>query len=360
MSRDDFDWTSYATQWKNGQKSSGKKQKPIFTTKPKGRFSGSCLLFLGLLLCCLIGVTGAILGVLTLFSSIYLDKPVLILLGILFAIGAYFLLRGRRIQNRIKRFDLYRKNLLGKEYCELSLLGKATGKSVRYLRRDLQKMISLGMFPQAHLDESENCLILTDSSYEQYRMMMRAKEQQKKDEQEEARKREAEEQRKQEEENQRFADVDQEKREEIVKMIREGEAYLERFDQIGKRLVGQEMNRKLSRLSLVTGRIFDFITEHPKKTSDIRKFLSYYLPTTEKLLNTYEELDREPVQGENITKAKKEIMDTLDTINYAFENLLDSLYEDTAMDVSTDIAVLETMLAQEGLVEKEDAGWKTF
>lgn len=145
-------------------------------------------------------------------------------------------------------------------------------------------------------------------------------------------------------------------RAEIKKIIRDGEFYLNRFETINERLAGEVISRKLSRLSMVTGRIFEFIMDHPEKVGDIRKFMSYYLPTTEKILNTYEELDREPIQGDNIMKAKREIEDTLDTINFAFENLLDSLYEDTRMDISTDIAVLETMLAQEGLTEQDFEG----
>ena len=84
---------------------------------------------------------------------------------------------------------------------------------------------------------------------------------------------------------------------------------------------------------------------------DIRKFMQYYLPTTLKLVKAYREFDGQPVQGENVTKVKAEISDTLDTINTAFENLLDSLFQDDVMDISTDISVLETMLAQEGLTE---------
>jgi len=79
--------------------------------------------------------------------------------------------------------------------------------------------------------------------------------------------------------------------------------------------------------------------------------MEYYLPTTVKLLDAYEELDKQPVQGENITNGKGEIEKTLDTLNVAFEKLLDSLFEDTAWDVATDISVLHTMLAQEGLTE---------
>ena len=72
---------------------------------------------------------------------------------------------------------------------------------------------------------------------------------------------------------------------------------------------------------------------------------------TVKLLGAYADMDSQPVQGENIRTAKKEIEDTLDTLNIAFEKLLDSIFQDTALDVSTDISVLQTLLAQEGLTK---------
>jgi hypothetical protein len=62
-------------------------------------------------------------------------------------------------------------------------------------------------------------------------------------------------------------------------------------------------------------------------------------------------MDAQPVQGENILNSKAEIEGTLDTLNLAFEKLLDSLFADTALDVSSDISVLQTMLAQEGLTD---------
>lgn len=74
---------------------------------------------------------------------------------------------------------------------------------------------------------------------------------------------------------------------------------------------------------------------------------------TVKLLNAYEDMDSQPIQGENIASSKKEIEDTIDTLNVAFEKLLDSVFEDTAIDVSSDISVLNTVLAQEGLTEDE-------
>ena len=114
---------------------------------------------------------------------------------------------------------------------------------------------------------------------------------------------------------------------------------------------GEEISEKISRMELVIGKIFDRAERHPENIDDLRKLMEYYLPTTVKLLEAYEELSRQLVQGENIKSSQREIEDTLDTLNEAFERLFDSMFQDTAWDVSTDISVLKTMLAQEGLAE---------
>ena len=100
----------------------------------------------------------------------------------------------------------------------------------------------------------------------------------------------------------------------------------------------------------IAKKIFEQVQEHP--LPDIRRLMNYYRPTL-KLLNVYEEFDSQPVQGENIRSAKQQIEATLDTINVAFENLLDKLFTDEVLDVSSDITVLETMLKQEGLTGSE-------
>ena len=81
----------------------------------------------------------------------------------------------------------------------------------------------------------------------------------------------------------------------------------------------------------------------------MHRLMKYYLPTTQKLVDTYATLDRQSVQGENIENAKREIEDSLDTINDAFEKFLDSFYQTTAWDVSSDISVMGQMMAQDGL-----------
>ena len=95
------------------------------------------------------------------------------------------------------------------------------------------------------------------------------------------------------------------------------------------------------------------LEQNPDSVNDMRRMMDYYLPMTVKLLDAYEDMDGQPVQGENITASKKEIEETIDTLNIAFEKLLDSIFRDTAWDVSTDISVLHTVLAQEGLTEDD-------
>ena len=102
-------------------------------------------------------------------------------------------------------------------------------------------------------------------------------------------------------------------------------------------------------MELIVQKIFERAKAHPEIIPDLNRLMDYYLPMTVKLLDAYEDMDRQPIQGETIRASKKEIEDTLDTLNEAFAKLLDSVFQDTAWDVSSDISVLHTMLAQEGL-----------
>ena len=111
------------------------------------------------------------------------------------------------------------------------------------------------------------------------------------------------------------------------------------------------MSEKLSRLEGIMIRIFQQVEKDPDVAGELHKFMNYYLPTTTKLVDAYQELYDQPAAGENMAGTKKEIEDTLDTINFAFEKLLDRFFQDTAWDISTDITVMKTMLAQEGLMD---------
>ena len=111
------------------------------------------------------------------------------------------------------------------------------------------------------------------------------------------------------------------------------------------------MRRFQRSLETAITKIYFQVEQHPEQLSELDKFLKYYMPTTMKLLDVYCDFDKQPIQGENITNAKKEILGSLDTINQAFIKLYDSLFQATAWDVSTDITVLQTLLANEGLTD---------
>ena len=111
----------------------------------------------------------------------------------------------------------------------------------------------------------------------------------------------------------------------------------------------EKISAQIVHMEEVTGKIFDIVAGQPAKLPQIRRFLNYYLPTTLKLLNAYDRMDAAGVSGSNIDGTKAKIEDIMGTICTAFDRQLDALYGEQALDISTDIAVLENLLAQEGL-----------
>lgn len=246
--------------------------------------------------------------------------------------------KGTSILGRLRRFRSYTKCLGNRTFCTLKELGVSIGKSQKFVLKDVKDMIRRRMFLQGYVDDQQTCLMVDQETYEQYRLAQRQMEE----------KRRAEEQR---------ATVQKEKEEglpeEARKVIAAGNEYLRQIRESNDAIPGEEMSRKISRMELIIHKIFQRVEQQPDLVSDLRKFMDYYLPITVKLLDAYEELDAQPIQGANIASSKKEIEDTLDTINQAFENLLDSFFQDTAWDISSDISVLQTMLAQEGLTNRD-------
>ena len=118
---------------------------------------------------------------------------------------------------------------------------------------------------------------------------------------------------------------------------------------LNQSIQGAGIAAKIDKLEALTAKIIDHVVAHPDKRPQIRKFLNYYLPTTIKLLNTYDRMGSTGVSGEHIGGTMKKIEDILDTIIASFEKQLDSLFANEAMDISTDIVVMENLLAQEGL-----------
>lgn len=318
---------------------------PANSNVPVGRVSGILLTVFGITGSVILGIAAtalSIIGYLTGSDKVF-GTIVLGLLPFLF-VSLFMSSKGNNIRRRLKRFRQYIAQLRGHNYCLIKELSSGTGLSNKFIIKDLQKMISIGMFPEGHLDDKKTCFMLNRESYEQYLKL-----------QENMRMRNLEEQAKQKEQKSEEQTTEKSNTggQEIRNAIEEGRLYIQKIKKANDAIPGQEVSGKLDRLEQIISKIFDYVELHPEQLSEIKKFMEYYLPTTLKLLDAYKEFDYQTVQGENISTAKKEIEKTLDTINLAFENLLDSLFEDAAMDISTDISVLETMFAQEGLTEKE-------
>ncbi len=140
---------------------------------------------------------------------------------------------------------------------------------------------------------------------------------------------------------------------ELDKALRDGRLALSEMKRLDDSIADPGVSAAIARLSQVSEKIFKAVQDDPAKLPKIRQFLDYYLPTTLKLLNAYDRASGAGVSGENIDGMKARVEDTMGTIVKAFERQLDSLYGADAMDVSSDITVLRTLLAREGLTEPE-------
>lgn len=245
--------------------------------------------------------------------------------------GGTLLSSGIRSLGRVSRYKVYLKALGKNTHIALEKLSRSVGKPVKFVRKELQGMINQGLFLEGHLDHEEQNLITSDETYahyEQSRLQMEARKQ---------------------------AEAAAPKQPssapdpKVQEVLDRGNAYLREIRRCNDEIPGEEISAKISRMEAIVQRIFERAKAHPEIIPDLKKLMDYYLPMTIKLLNAYADMDRQPIQGDTIRASKQEIDTTLDTLNLAFEKLLDSVFQDTAMDVSSDISVLHTLLAQEGL-----------
>lgn len=218
-----------------------------------------------------------------------------------------------------RRQRLYLGAIGNKKSIFLSDLAAAAGVSEKKVVADLQKMLSDGTLPMGYIDRASGRLVLTDQGYEHV-------------------------ERSQPKEEETTATVRQEATQED-----KDRAILLQIRAINDAIPGDEMSRKIDRIEEITGKILSYARSHPKKSGELRQFLNYYLPTTLKILNAYAQMDAQGVEGENITAAKARIEGMMDKVVDGFEKQLDQLFQSDAMDITTDVEVLERMLEKDGL-----------
>ena len=246
--------------------------------------------------------------------------------------GGWLGFSGIKNMSMANRFKTYKRLLGIKTTCALDKLARAVGKSVSFVREDLHRMFGKGLFLEGHLDNEGTMLITSDDTYKQFeqaRLQLEAAQ------------------------RQRAAEAANAPDPRIKEVLDRGSDFIAQLRRCNDDIPGEEVSAKIYHMELIVERIFTRAKEHPEVIPDLKKLMDYYLPMTVKLLNAYADMDAQPVQGGNIESAKREIEGTLDTLNRAFEKLLDELFQDTVLDISSDITVLQTILAQEGLTDDE-------
>ena len=139
---------------------------------------------------------------------------------------------------------------------------------------------------------------------------------------------------------------------ELDKMLKDGRMAIAEMKRLDESIEDPAVSADIVRLQQVSEKIFARVKEEPTKLPQIRRFLDYYLPTTLKLLKAYDRASSAGISGENVDATKAKVSGMMKTIVTAFEKQLDALYGTEALDISTDLTVLENMMAREGLTDQ--------
>lgn len=240
-------------------------------------------------------------------------------------VGAFFVVVGIIVM-RSKKEDssetrLYEKyaNFVGtKRAVAIEALAAAAGVSMQKAYSDLQKMIDLRYFGKsAFIDSKIGYLLLDSNAYSDI-----------------------------------IIETEEAEQPDVKASADEFGSILSDIRQQNDEIADPILSAQIDRFENVTGKIFRAVEQDPEKRPLIQKFLDYYLPTTMKLMKSYSQLEHQGSRGENINAAKSKIEDIMEDLVCGYERLLDKLYAGDMMDISSDIDVLETMMANDGYSEK--------
>ena len=282
--------------------------------KNPGLYSGPAEIAIGVAGLAGFGGAGIGLGVTTLvgamatnlaIASAAIFVPFAVISAVLFGKGIFSSSRARRVKQ-------YSQIWMGKQYVMIDDIESKVRWNRKKIMKDIHYLTKKDLIIGAQLDEGETKRALEEAM-----------------------------------ENASF------EQKEIYRIKKEGQDYLKQLADIKAQIKSLDVTAKISHMEVLAARIFVCASEHPESISRTDKLFKYYFPSVMKLLNVYEDMEKQPIQGENIQKSKREIEESLDTINQALEKLFDEMFQNVAMDISSDIQVLEVMLKQDGLTEDE-------
>lgn len=287
-------------------------------------------------------IIGAILGILgcvALFSAVgdnlsyayhynewwYFARQLFYPLGML-AGGASLLLGSGAMKRRQRRFATYLRTAGQKPAVPLDYLARAANVSRRRVEKDVNLMLEKGLWgDEAYIDLGSGMLFRSQAAATAYFDKARQ--------------------------------MQQPEEPAVQPQAAEGYAgVLRQIRELNDRIADEALSAKIDRIEQVSGRIFKAIEDDPAKKGASGTFLNYYLPTTLKLLENYADFEETGVSGENLSQAKSRIEATMDSIVVGFEHQLDELYRTDAMDIDSDIRVMETILRRDTASVADDFG----
>lgn len=255
-----------------------------------------------------IALVSALADLLSWGYASYMLRELIYLTG-LTATGLVLLFCGVGRRKKAARYRRY-LTLIGKrESLSVEALAKAMPVSYRRACEDLQDMLERGFLPSGYLDASERRIVFSNGGILEQQPPKEAK---------------------------------TEAPSPDVSVLSEIQAINDEIDNVA-------MSEKIDRIGEITGKILDYQRNNPKSSADSRNFLSYYLPTTLKILRSYAQLEAQGIEGENITSTKARIEGMMDKVVEGFEKQLDKLFRADALDISSDVQVMEQMLKRDGL-----------
>lgn len=220
---------------------------------------------------------------------------------------------GLRKRNKVRRCRKYLAMLGSRTVISISALSSALGTSPAKVRDELSDMLDDGLFPLGYLDYGNDRLVLSGEGLSDP------------------------------------PPAQPEPPKEAPAKEDPQAAVLQEIRAINSQIDDPKLSQQIDRIGVITAKVFEYQRSHPQKSPQLHSFLSYYLPTTLKILRAYAQLEDQEVEGENISAAMERIENMMDKVVEGFEKQLDKLFQDDAMDIATDVQVLERMLEKDGL-----------
>lgn len=238
------------------------------------------------------------------------------------AVGLGLLVDGIRRQRRAGRFRGYLAMIGEKKSVAISALASATGRPKNKVCADLEDMLDAGLFPSGYLNYGGDRFVLGGGLEDQP-------------------------------ESQATAPAAK-AQPQPSKADRGAEnAILDEIRQVNDQVANEKLSAQIDRIGVITAKILEYQKSRPEKAPQLHSFLSYYLPTTLKILRAYGQLESQQIAGENITAAMTRIEGMMDKVVEGFEKQLDQLFQGDTMDITADVDVLEQMLARDGLTGEQ-------